>query len=64
MKTVFVIKWLGNLVRAKQSSRRGYTDKVEEAKKWTTRARAELFLSRKDPTWASQCVIHEIQENV
>lgn len=55
----FALKWLGSYVAAKQSSRRGYTEKRDEAKTWKSRRAVDLFLSRKDPGWAASCVVEE-----
>lgn len=31
-----------------------------DTQRWASRANAERFLSRKDPSWAAKCVIEEV----
>ncbi len=55
--TVWRILWRGSYVIARQTVSRGYTRKLSEAKVWKSRANAERFLKRKDPSWAASCTI-------
>lgn len=58
----FVIRWAtyGYVTRG-QPNRRPYAPaKTDpEVQTWKSRAGAERFLSRKDPSWGAACVIEE-----
>ncbi len=55
---VYAIKWSDRgYVRDLRSNSRPYTDKIEEAKVWTTAGRAYRWLGLKDKTWAADCKV-------
>lgn len=61
----FIINWewregvVAYVVKG-QPNRKPYTSNPADAQRWKTKAAAERFLSRKDPTWASMCRIVEL----
>lgn len=58
---MFVIKW-GPYGHVGKSNTRGYPSdpKDPNTKTWTTFARAQKYLSLKDPSWAADCAIVEL----
>lgn len=59
----FVIRWHNyGYVTKRQSNKKPYAPTATDlnTKTWTTRGRAERFLSLKDPQWAAGCVIEEL----
>jgi len=57
----YAVKWNGHYVRD-LSSTRPYTNKVEEAKVWTTIGRAHRWLGLKDKTWAASCEVIAVED--
>lgn len=61
----FVIRWATyGYVTKRQPNRKPYAQTASDSdvKTWQSRKAAERFLSLKDPTWASNCVIEERPE--
>ncbi len=58
---MYAIKWSGAYV-VDLSSSKPYTTNVDEAKRWKTRKNAERYLSLKDPSWAADCEIVEVDQ--
>jgi hypothetical protein len=62
----YVIRWSRYGYVTKRSPRyRPYASNSKDldVKTWRTYMAAERFLSLKDPVWASQCVIEEVNTN-
>jgi len=60
--TFYVIKWgRWGYVTKGQPNYKPYTTNIAEAQQWHTHAAAARFLSRKDQSWAADCVILEVE---
>jgi len=64
---IYVINWkwapgVLAFITKNHSNRKPYTSNINDPdiKKWTTEKRAKLWLSRKDPLWASECEIVKV----